>query len=383
MTASGTISLTGDVRFNVQAFASLQHLQVNSNILGSGRLIKDGAGALILNGDNSGWTGDLVASSGTVRITNPLAINNNVDIDIPTIGTIAGGTGNLMFEAGPGATISYGGNITGSGAVRAGGLGDPSGVVILSGNNTFDGSTSVTAGTLLINGTHPRSATVSATSGATLGGVGTVGDSEILARLDVQAGSILAPGATVNGIGTLTATGGATIAGTMNVGFSGTSIDRLTVGGALDITTGTVDFDAISSLASGARIFASYGSLVGATFATVTDLPAGFTIDYNYLGLNQIALVGGLQPGDFDGDGDVDGADFVAWQTNFPTSTGATLAQGDADGDGDVDGADFVVWQTNFPFTPGPGQSPVPEPSGIVLGLLSVLAIGAVVRRRK
>jgi hypothetical protein len=77
-----------------------------------------------------------------------------------------------------------------------------------------------------------------------------------------------------------------------------------------------------------------------------------------------------LHAGDFDGDGDVDGADFVSWQTNFPKSTGATLAQGDADSDGDVDGADFVVWQTNFPFTPSPGlASAVPEPSGMALAL--------------
>jgi hypothetical protein len=79
-------------------------------------------------------------------------------------------------------------------------------------------------------------------------------------------------------------------------------------------------------------------------------------------------------PGDFDGDGDVDGADFVAWQTNFPTATGATLAQGDADGDGDVDGADFVVWQTNFPFTPGPGATPVPEPYAWLMWLMGVFA---------
>jgi hypothetical protein len=78
-------------------------------------------------------------------------------------------------------------------------------------------------------------------------------------------------------------------------------------------------------------------------------------------------------PGDFDGDGDVDGADFVAWQTNFPKQIAATLAEGDADGDGDVDGADFVVWQTNFPFTPSPGASPVPEP-----GLASFIALAAV-----
>lgn len=80
-------------------------------------------------------------------------------------------------------------------------------------------------------------------------------------------------------------------------------------------------------------------------------------------------------PGDFDGDGDVDGADFVVWQTNFPASSGHTLATGDADNDGDVDGADFVVWQTHFPFTPGPGASPVPEPNSMLLIAIATFAV--------
>jgi hypothetical protein len=80
-------------------------------------------------------------------------------------------------------------------------------------------------------------------------------------------------------------------------------------------------------------------------------------------------------PGDFDNDGDVDGADFVAWQTNFPLASGATLAMGDADRDGDVDGADFVVWQSNFPFTPGPGISAVPEPAAGVLAILAAMTL--------
>jgi hypothetical protein len=88
-------------------------------------------------------------------------------------------------------------------------------------------------------------------------------------------------------------------------------------------------------------------------------------------------------PGDFDSDGDVDGADFVAWQTNFPTASGATLAGGDADGDGDVDGADFVVWQTNFPYTPGPGASPVPEPNGLAFCVMLALAFAIATRRRQ
>jgi hypothetical protein len=69
-------------------------------------------------------------------------------------------------------------------------------------------------------------------------------------------------------------------------------------------------------------------------------------------------------PGDFDGDNDVDGADFVAWQTNFPKASGATRAMGDADADGDVDGADFVVWQTNFPTSGSGGVAPQSAAAG-------------------
>jgi hypothetical protein len=81
-------------------------------------------------------------------------------------------------------------------------------------------------------------------------------------------------------------------------------------------------------------------------------------------------------PGDFDSDGDVDGADFVIWQTNFPAASGKTLATGDADADGDVDGADFVVWQTNFPTTSAGGSSPVPEPTSLTLALVTAAFLG-------
>jgi hypothetical protein len=100
----------------------------------------------------------------------------------------------------------------------------------------------------------------------------------------------------------------------------------------------------------------------------------------NY-GLAWWALAEQPQAGDFNGDGNVDGADFVVWQDNFPLSSGATLADGDADGDGDVDGADFIAWQTNFPFTPGTGTSPVPEPPTI-FGLASAAIALAFVRRK-
>lgn len=87
-------------------------------------------------------------------------------------------------------------------------------------------------------------------------------------------------------------------------------------------------------------------------------------------------------PGDFNSDGDVDGADFVAWQTHFAISTGASLSQGDADGDGDVDGADFVLWQTYFPYFATPETSPIPEPHSFILAGMSLMMVCVFMHRR-
>jgi hypothetical protein len=90
-------------------------------------------------------------------------------------------------------------------------------------------------------------------------------------------------------------------------------------------------------------------------------------------------------PGDFDTDGDVDGADFVVWQTNFPATTGHYLTTGDADADGDVDGDDFAIWQSNFPTAPLPAVLPsfsaVPEPAGWLLAAFSLAAVATVAKR--
>jgi hypothetical protein len=68
---------------------------------------------------------------------------------------------------------------------------------------------------------------------------------------------------------------------------------------------------------------------------------------------------------DFDGDDDVDGDDFLAWQRGNGTTTGATSAQGDANGDQMVNGADLTIWQTQFGMTgASAAASAVPEPAG-------------------
>jgi hypothetical protein len=86
-------------------------------------------------------------------------------------------------------------------------------------------------------------------------------------------------------------------------------------------------------------------------------------------------------PGDFDLDGDVDGADFVIWQTHFPAAAGGYLDVGDANNDGVVDGADFAAWQGSFPHAPSPGSSPVPEPDSLFTMLIAGIAVTGRVSR--
>ena len=60
-----------------------------------------------------------------------------------------------------------------------------------------------------------------------------------------------------------------------------------------------------------------------------------------------------MTTGDFDGDQDVDGADFLAWQRGLGTAApNAAPTHGDADGDRDVDAADLLLWADHFGETP-------------------------------
>lgn len=90
---------------------------------------------------------------------------------------------------------------------------------------------------------------------------------------------------------------------------------------------------------------------------------------------------------DFNGDGVVDGSDFLAWQRGFG-ATGAQLEQGDANGDGAVDAADLAAWNTAF----GAGAVTtnantlalaVPEPTTLGLTLTIVAGVLAVATARR
>jgi fibronectin-binding autotransporter adhesin len=409
---AGKLTITGSQNYTGGTAIRAGHLEIqNSSSLGLGgnatgfewtAVLFDPSAALVLNGvgedlvtneniyfrGKASVAGSLINSAGNNKLTGRL--ENEIHADGQDEITLQVDAGSLELSGIIAQTLTFNttlhlggvgpGKISGTMVQENTGVWnlakEDAGTWTISANQNYTGTTTVNAGKLLVNGTNSGGGTYNVAADGTLGGTGSIGGSEVT----VAPGGKLAPGASV---GTF-AVGSAAIQGTLAIEYNGDSdvIDLLNIAGSLNISGATLSFANVGTggLNGSPHIFASYGSLIGGTFGTVVGLPAGYSINYNYLNGNQIAIVS-AHPGDFDSDGDVDGADFVAWQTNFPTATGATRAQGDADGDGDVDGADFVVWQTNFPFTPGPGVATVPEPGSLMLALVAVG--GAIGLRRR
>jgi hypothetical protein len=80
---------------------------------------------------------------------------------------------------------------------------------------------------------------------------------------------------------------------------------------------------------------------------------------------------------DFDGDSDVDGADFLTWQRGLGPGGPTT---GDVDGNGVVDAVDLAAWKGQYGAAVA-AASTVPEPAS--LALLAVAAAGAWVGGRR
>ncbi len=89
----------------------------------------------------------------------------------------------------------------------------------------------------------------------------------------------------------------------------------------------------------------------------------------------ELSSLGVVANADFDGDNDIDGGDFLAWQAGFGTQNGtALLGDGDANGDGNVDGADLAVWQGQYGSIVAPTLVPeIPEPSALFLAMIAGL----------
>ncbi|MBT1153973.1 autotransporter domain-containing protein [Aminobacter anthyllidis] len=229
-------------------------------VSGTGSLEQLGSGTLVLTGANS-YAGGTVVSSGTLRIGAG-----------GTTGSIAGDVvnlGRLAFDRSD--NITFSGVISGNGALDLIG----SGRTELTGNSAaFAGATTVSAGTLAVNGT--LGGALSVAGGATLLGSGTVGTTVV--------NGTLSPG---NAIGTLTVDGDLTfMAGaTYAVQIAPATADRVNVSGTATLGGANV----AASFALGANVAKQYTIVhsdtgVSGTFGSIanTNLPATFASSLSY-----------------------------------------------------------------------------------------------------
>jgi hypothetical protein len=95
---------------------------------------------------------------------------------------------------------------------------------------------------------------------------------------------------------------------------------------------------------------------------------------------NEVAAVAAPLAGDFNGDGEVSGPDLAIWRPSFI----ARNANGDADGDGDTDGGDILIWQREIGQPAASASiSAVPEPHAVGLMILGAFTLSTGCRRRR
>jgi autotransporter-associated beta strand protein len=268
---------------------------------GSARFIRgDGAAIQMGEGDDT-LTNTGTITGGTGRAINMEGGNDTVNYNAGTItGSINGGSGTDTLNLGTGistnseilnfeqfnvttGTATISGVVGGSTLTKSG-----AGTLVLSGNNTYTGLTTVGAGILRINnsaGSATGFGNVVVNTSAILTGGGTIGGSVFL-------NGILAPG---NSIGTLTVNGDATWNGDASNAWqfelgAANASDHLLVGG--DFLKGTGSdfvFDFQSGASTGTFVLVKWG---GGTDFTATDfsyinLGSGLTGTFAFVG-NQL-----------------------------------------------------------------------------------------------
>jgi autotransporter-associated beta strand protein len=270
-------------------------------------------------------------------------------------GTISGAGGSLIK--------------TGSGAMR------------ITGNNTYDGGTTINQGRLLVSntsgsGTGSGAVTVSA---GTIGGTGSISGT-----VTINSGGHIAPGESIESlaVGSLVVNTGSFLDFELGApGSPGVNSDLINVinSGGLTLSGGAVTLTDAGGLAAGTYTLIDYAGAIGgnvANLGTPTG-PAGFTYSLvNNTGNTSIdLLVAAPAPaGDWNGDTKLNAADYVTWRKDETSFGGAEGANPSG----------YATWRENFDLNAGASASlstgAVPEPATMLL--LAVFIPIATSRRR-
>jgi autotransporter-associated beta strand protein len=284
---------------------STTHAHLGLLQLGGGSVLTTSSGTGTYNTENYQLNGNLTVSGGTTAalITRD-ASRTNANSGVSLRGTrsfnVADVTGSTAADLVVSTELEPSDLNTGAdeGALVKQGAG----TLQFSGEiaHSYTGPTVIEAGTLLANGSIPGSLTVSA-------------------------GATLAPGASAGSFGA----GATTIEGSYQCEVAGSVSDVLTVTGNLQL--GAASVLNLVSIAGGFTepeyVIATWTGALAGTFATVTGLPAEYTLTYDETN-KRILLVGS-------------GDSYTSWKTAQGIANAGALT--DSDNDGISNGIEFVI----------------------------------------
>jgi fibronectin-binding autotransporter adhesin len=332
---------TANDRSTIRNLTSTEDLQPGMPISSPG---------LPLTGDGAG----IPADSMITRIISATEVGINTDV-----GSFAFyNDTQIDFGAAPERTLTLTGTNTGNNALASlisnaadGGVvgvaKTGAGKWVLTGNNTYMGSTNVDAGTLLINGNQSGGGTTTVASGGTIGGTGTLGG-----------GLVLENGASFTSQ------------------FDSGAIDPLAIMGDFNLSALGNTLSVAGTGAGTSWVIATYTGMLTGAFESVAP---GYAVNYGS-GMNSqvtLTLSGPVDvPGDYNQNGTVDAADYVVWRKNL--GPGSLQNEGGIS-PGVVDVADYNFWRSRFGRTSGAGAlhagSAVPEPASLLLFGVALLSL--------
>jgi autotransporter-associated beta strand protein len=267
ITVGNNIVATGDPTYNVLTGSTVN---LSGVLSGAGDVVVNAqsgyAGTLILSGANA-YTGPTIVDAGTLKagstsafgINSALTVAGGAVLDLAgfsnTVGSLAGA--GVVTNSGGAATLTAGGDNSStvfSGAIQdgAGAIAltkTGSGLLLLSGSNTYTGATTVSTGTLQVDGSIASSSLTTVASGAALSGSGTLGSTVI------NSGAILAPG-------------------------NGTAASSINVSGSLAFQSGAIYLIQVNPATASAAHVSGTATLGGATVDT--NFAAGSYLSKRY-----------------------------------------------------------------------------------------------------
>jgi fibronectin-binding autotransporter adhesin len=302
---TGTLTLSGANTYSGATTVSAGVLDLQSNTaLGStagattvtsgAALQVDGSGLSIVEPLTLNGTG--IASGGALRqlantntwsgaITLGSAARVNADAGTLTVSGGITNAGFLLTVGGAGSTTISTAVISGTGGLTK----DGTGTVTLSANNTYTGTTTVSAGTLLVNGSQSSSAV--SLNGGTVGGTGTVG-----AITSTAAGGTVSPGQGGPGIlnsGSVNwSSGSPALVVQLNGTTAGSGYDQLNVTGTVSLSGATLSGTLGFSPAAGATFIIINNDGADPITGTFAGLPEGSNVVLSGQSF-QISYVGG------------------------------------------------------------------------------------------